>query len=202
MTRKTWLGLVIGLTALALAATFFFDPFAPTVKPVAGPAPTPLGWAAQLELMAGDGIRGDHDGSPATARFADPYGIAVAGDGTVYVADGGDNNRIRRIGRDGQVATLAGSVEGFREGAGTAAAFHTPSGLALDRAGNLYVADTGNHAIRRITPQGIVSTLAGDGIAGHRDGAAAQARFNYQPVWRWMRRDGFTSPTPTTIASG
>lgn len=178
MTRKTWLGLVIGLTALALAATFFFDPFAPAVKPRVGPAPTPLGWAAQLELIAGDGIRGDRDGPPAAARFADPYGIAMAGDGTVYVADGGDNNRIRRIGRDGQVATLAGSGEGFRDGAGTAAAFHTPSGLALDRAGNLYVADTGNHAIRRITPQGIVSTLAGDGTAGHRDGAAEQARFD------------------------
>nr|WP_295382854.1 gluconolaconase [Pseudoxanthomonas sp.] len=178
MTRRTWLGLVIGLTAAALAATFFFDPFAPRVGPVVGPAPTPLGWAAQLEWLAGDGIGGDRDGLPQAARFADPYGVAVAGDGTVYVADGGDNNRIRRIGRDGQVATLAGSVEGFRDGAGTAAAFHTPSGLALDRAGNLYVADTGNHAIRRITPQGIVSTLAGTGVAGYRDGPAAQAQFN------------------------
>jgi len=178
MTRRTWLGLVIGLTAVALAATFFFDPFAPRVRPALAPAPTPLGWAAQLEWVAGEGIGGHRDGLPATARFADPYGIAVAGDGTLYVADGGDNNRIRRIGRDGQVATLAGSTEGFRDGAGTAAAFHTPSGLALDRAGNLYVADTGNHAIRRITPQGIVSTLAGTGVAGHRDGPASQAQFN------------------------
>lgn len=178
MTRRTWLGLVIGLTAVALAATFFFDPLAPRVRPALAPAPTPLGWAAQLEWVAGEGIGGHRDGLPATARFADPYGIAVAGDGTLYVADGGDNNRIRRIGRDGQVATLAGSTEGFRDGAGTAAAFHTPSGLALDRAGNLYVADTGNHAIRRITPQGIVSTLAGTGVSGHRDGPASQAQFN------------------------
>ena len=107
-----------------------------------------------------------------------PYGIAVAGDGTRYVADAGDNNRIRIIHLDGTVATLAGSVEGFIDGSGSAAAFNTPSGLALDREGNLYVADTGNHAIRKVTPQGVVTTLAGDGVAGSNDGHAAQARFN------------------------
>ncbi|MEG3790495.1 NHL repeat-containing protein [Lysobacter sp. CCNWLW3] len=176
MTRNLWLGLVVALTAAALAATFVFEPGAPR-KP-AGPPPTPLGWAGQLQLRAGDGVLGLRDGVAAQARFADPYGLALGRDGTLYVADAGDNNRIRTIRADGSVATLAGSDEGFRDGLGAAAAFDTPSGLALDAAGNLYVADTGNHAIRKISPQGAVSTVAGDGSAGYLDGPGAVARFN------------------------
>ena len=178
MTRKTWLWLAVALSGAALAATFVFAPKQERPASDAGPAPTPFGWTAQLELAAGDGVRGFREGSALQARFADPYGIAVAPDGTRYVADAGDNNRIRRIGADGVVATLAGSQEGFADGAASAARFDTPSGLALDDEGNLYVADTGNHAIRKITPQGAVSTLAGTGVAGFRDGPGAQARFN------------------------
>lgn len=176
MTRNLWLGLAVALTAAALAATFVFEPGARR-KP-AGPQATPLGWAGQLQLRAGDGVLGLRDGPAAQARFADPYGLALGPDGTLYVADAGDNNRIRAIRTDGSVISLAGSGEGFRDGSGAAAAFHTPSGLALDAAGNLYIADTGNHAIRKLSPQGVVSTLAGDGSAGHLDGPAAQARFN------------------------
>ena len=176
MARQHWVWLVVALTAMALAATFVFVPA--SAPPVAGPLPTPFGWAAQLALASGDGQRGLRDGPVLQARFADPYGIAVADDGTRYIADAGDNNRIRKLGVEGTVSTLAGSVEGFVDGVGTAAAFHTPSGIALDRAGNLYVADTGNHAIRKVTPQGVVTTLAGDGVAGSVDGPAAQARFN------------------------
>ena len=97
--------------------------------------------------------------------LADPFGVAVAEDGTVYFSDAGENNLIRKIGPDGIMATLAGS-------------FNTPSGLAIDDDGNLYVADTGNNTIRKVTPDGVVSTIAGDGTAGYVDGSAAQARFN------------------------
>jgi glucose/arabinose dehydrogenase len=96
----------------------------------------------------------------------------------VYIADAGDNNRIRRIGVDGTVTTIAGTREGFADGDVTSAAFHTPSGIAIDTAGNLYVADTGNNAIRKITQQGIVTTIAGNRKAGYRDGAASEAQFS------------------------
>ena len=175
MSRNALLWTAVAVTAAALAATFFFAPRTPGLP---GPAPTPFGWSAQLRLAAGDGVRGMRNGPVARARFDDPYGVAMTEDGTLYVADAGDNNRIRRIDSDGTVTTLAGFSEGFADGDGTTARLDTPSGLALDRAGNLYVADTGNHAIRKITPLGVVSTVAGTGAAGFRDGAAAQAQFN------------------------
>ncbi|MEO7578764.1 MAG: NHL repeat-containing protein, partial [Massilia sp.] len=139
---------------------------------------TALGWQVRAAPLAGDGQAGFADGPVASARFADPFGLVVDRAGTVFVADAGDNNRIRAVHADGSVTTVAGKDEGFADGAGAAAAFNTPSGLAIDEAGNLYVADTGNHAIRKVTPQGIVSTLAGTGAAGYRDGAGAQALFN------------------------
>ncbi|MGQ0733656.1 MAG: gluconolaconase, partial [Acidobacteriota bacterium] len=131
-----------------------------------------------MRVVAGDGVAGVRDGYAHQARFSDPFGVAVSADGIVYLADAGEAHRIRRIAPDGRVSTLAGSTRGMSDGVGAAARFDTPSGIAIDAAGTLYVADTGNHAIRRITPDGIVTTLAGDGIAGHRDGPAAQARFH------------------------
>lgn len=152
---------------------------APDALPQAqGPTATPLGWKAQLQWVAGSGVRGAVDGRAADARFADPYGLAIGPHGALYIADGGDNNRIRRLLDNGSVQTVAGGQEGFADGVDAAAEFNTPSGIAFDTAGNLYIADTGNHAIRKRTPQGVVTTLAGDGSAGFRDGAATQARFN------------------------
>ncbi|MCX2860546.1 gluconolaconase [Paucibacter sp. PLA-PC-4] len=151
----------------------------PTAGAPQGPTPTVIGWRGQLQPCAGDGVEGWRDGPAIESRFADPYGLAVDAQGRIYVADGGTSNRIRVLTAEGQVLTLAGSgAEGWRDGSAAEAAFHTPSGLALDAAGNLYVADTGNHRIRKITPEGQVSTLAGDGQPGHRDGPADQARFN------------------------
>src|SRR5262245_9679326 len=133
------------------------------------PLPTPVGWKARVTTIAGDG-------SP--LAFSDPFGIAIAADGTIYVADAGESNRIRKISPDGNVATLAGGSEGFADGAGPSASFNTPSALALGPDGNLYVADTGNNRIRKITSDGKVSTVAGSGAAGYVDGPAAQAQFN------------------------
>ncbi|MBD9480867.1 SMP-30/gluconolactonase/LRE family protein [Pseudoxanthomonas sp. PXM02] len=178
MSRTAWLWAVVILTTLALAATFLVTPRFPVPVPEAGPPVTPFGWAGQLSLVAGDGVRGTQDGPGLQARFDDPWGIVVMEDGTRYVADAGDSNRIRRIARDGVVSTLAGGNEGFADGMGAAAAFHTPSALARDAHGNLYVADTGNHAIRKVTPAGVVTTIAGTGEAGFRDGPALQAQFN------------------------
>ena len=178
MTRNVWLWIVVVLTAAAVLATFVYERHS---KPgVAAPEPrvTPFGWNGQLQLAAGDGVRGARDGLATQARFDDPYGVAVDAHGNIFIADAGENNRIRRIGHDGTVTTLAGDAEGFADGMGSAARFDTPSGLAIDGAGNLYVADTGNHAIRKITAEGVATTLAGDGIAGFRDGPASQARFN------------------------
>ncbi len=128
------------------------------------PAPTTMGWPVAIGEVAGG--------------FADPFGVALDRLGNVYVADAGDHNRIRRIGVDGVVTDLAGGREGYADGIGAAAAFHTPSGIALDAAGNLIVADTGNNAIRKVTMQGVVSTLAGGGAPGYLDGAGGQAQFN------------------------
>jgi sugar lactone lactonase YvrE len=164
---------VAPLIVLALAAAGFWITFS---RP---PAITlDAHWTAKALVLAGDGVVGVRDGDAAEARFSDPFGVAVASDGTVYVADGGDAPRIRRISPDGRVATVAGGDRGFTDGSGTAARFSTPSGLAIDDRGTIYVADTGNNAIRRITADGQVSTIAGDGVAGDQDGPALHARFN------------------------
>ena len=135
-------------------------------------------WSARVTSIAGDGLPGANNGRGRAIRFADPFGVVLDAAGNLYVADGGDNNSIRKIAPDGSSSTLAGAVEGYAEGAGKAAAFNTPSGLAIDSAGNLYVADTGNNAIRKVTPEGVVSTLAGDGLPGDKDGFGAAAQFN------------------------
>jgi DNA-binding beta-propeller fold protein YncE len=144
------------------------------------PTPTVAGWRAVVWTLAGDGAPGATDNAaPAQARFHNPFGVAVDRRGNIYVADAGDSNRIRKIAAEGAaVTTLAGGAEGFADGAGGAASFNTPSALAIDANGNLYVADTSNNRIRKVTPEGVVTTIAGDGTAGARDGAAYSAQFN------------------------
>lgn len=126
------------------------------------------------------GSTGAADGTASSARFRAPLGIAEAADGTCYVADQ-TNHTIRRIGTDGLVTTIAGSPgnPGSNDGTGSAAGFHLPAGVALDAQGNLYVADSANHTIRKVTGAGVVTTLAGfAGVAGASDGQGAYARFN------------------------
>jgi sugar lactone lactonase YvrE len=107
-------------------------------------------------------------------RLSEPFGIALGPDGSIYVSEGGDAPEIRRVTPDGDVQPLAGGRRGFADGRGSSAAFDTPSHLALGHDGALYVADTGNHAVRRVTPEGDVSTIAGDGAPGSGDGAGAR----------------------------
>ena len=131
-----------------------------------------------MTTLAGDGSPGSQDGPALRSRFQDPFGVAVGADGTVYVADAGEANAVRRVTPQGEVSTLAGGREGFADGSGGAASFHTPSAVALDAEGNLYVADTGNNRIRKVTKEGVVTTHAGGGSAGFRDGPAAEAQFD------------------------
>ncbi len=105
-------------------------------------------------------------------------GIAVDGTGNVYVADW-STNRVHKITPDGSVTTLAGSgAAGNADGTGTAASFRGPTGVAVGPSGSVYVADRGNNAIRKITPAGIVTTLAGSGRPGSADGTGTAASFN------------------------
>jgi sugar lactone lactonase YvrE len=107
-----------------------------------------------VTTLAGSGSPGNADGAGTSASFRGPKGLAVDSSGNVYVADRG-NNTIRKITSSGIVTTLAGSASpGSADGTGTAASFNSPAGVALDASGNLYVADSGNNKIRKITLPG------------------------------------------------
>ena len=123
-----------------------------------------------LTLVAGNGRAGfGGDGGPAAqAQLNTPRGLALDGSGNLYVADSG-NHRIRKVAPDGTITTVAGStIAGYYGDGGAAIAglLRLPSGVAVDGSGNLYIADTGNHVIREVTPDGTISTLTGIGGAG------------------------------------
>ena len=136
-----------------------------------------------VSTLAGiSGTRGSADGIGGNARFWAPFGIAVDTIGNVYVADTA-NNTIRKITPNGVVSTLAGlaSQPGSKDGIGTNARFRNPWGIAVDDAGNVFVADMSNDTIRKITPTGVVTTLAGQlGKSGNADGFGGGALF-YDP---------------------
>ncbi|HYI10689.1 MAG TPA: hypothetical protein VEK57_16630 [Thermoanaerobaculia bacterium] len=122
---------------------------------------------------------GAQDGPAAEARFATPTSVVVCGDAT-FIADSG-NHAIRHLSRDGQVTTWAGALEkpGTQDGSRLTARFRNPSGIAADAQCNLYIADRGNHTIRRISAAGDVTTIAGRAeTSGVADGTGADARFN------------------------
>ena len=101
------------------------------------------------------------------SQFNFPQGVAVDASGNLYVSD--YNHRIQKVTPAGVVTTFAGSTAGHANGTGAAAQFDVPWGLAFDASGNLYVADLSNHRIRKVTPAGVVSTIAGSGTAGFAD---------------------------------
>jgi streptogramin lyase len=133
--------------------------------------------AGLVSTFAGNGKEGAVNGTDSTS-FRSPFGVAVDGSGNLYVADYG-NNLIRMINKAGVVSTLAGTgATGADNGAGTIATFNLPESVAVDAAGNVYVADNANNLIRKITPAGVVSTLAGTGMAGSANGTGTAASFN------------------------
>ncbi|MDP1697369.1 MAG: hypothetical protein Q8L45_06260 [Xanthomonadaceae bacterium] len=138
-----------------------------------------------INTVAGTGVQGffGDGGSAIQARLNDPVGAAVGADGSLYIADR-DNNRIRRVTPGGIINTVAGTgVQGFSGDGGSAmqARLNAPGGVAIGADGSLYIADKGNYRVRRVTPGGIIDTVAGTGVQGFSGdgGPAAQARLAY-----------------------
>ena len=157
-----WLPLLLGLGAPLCAQVNYATPF--TFQVLAGLA----------------GNLGSTDGTGAAARFNHPNGIAIDSSGNLYVADK-VNDVIRKVTPAGVVTTIAGTdgLVGSVDGTGTAALFNQPSGVAVDATGNVFVADTGNNTIRKITPAGVVTTPVGTpGESGSTDGTGPAATFS------------------------
>lgn len=140
-----------------------------------------IGPDGRVTTLAGSaGVTGSVDGPGTVARFSNPAGVGVDSTGNVYVADYG-NSTIRKITPEGVVMTVAGSagIVGSSDGKGADASFRGPYEVAVDLQSNLYVADMYNDLIRKITPEGVVTTLAGQaGVTGHTNGPGLSASFN------------------------
>jgi streptogramin lyase len=144
--------------------------------------------AGNVTTLAGRNF-GYADGQGEEARFNEPMGLTIDADNNLYVADA-NNHRIRKITPQGEVTTVAGSTQGAADGRGTAAQFNTPAGLVIDTQGHIYVVDRFNHLLRKISPDGQVTTLAGaPGEAALVNGPGSEARLSY-PFGIALRDDG------------
>jgi streptogramin lyase len=162
--------------------------FVSVVVAACAPTPAPGPPPRIVSTIAGTaGVMGSLDGEGPDASFGMMYYAELDSAGNLFVADSDNrpnlgNHTIRKITPSGVVSTLAGAagVRGSVDGVGASARFNNPSGIAVDRLDNVYVADTGNHTIRRISPTGDVTTIAGKaGVAAHVDGSAPTARFYF-----------------------
>lgn len=178
-----------------------------------------IGTKKNLGTIAGGGTSGHADGIGTAVKFNGPEGVCVDASDNIIIGDSG-NNRIRWINPDGIVRTIAGDNEGFANGVGSAARFKAPAGVAVDASGNIIVADCQNNRIRKITPEGVVSTIAGDGGEGHADGIGTAATLTsptgvavdasgniFFAEWKggWVRKitsDGYVSTIAGTGSSG
>lgn len=143
----------------------------------------------EINTFVGDGISGFINGDMSNARFSFPKDITIDSEGNFYVTDS-NNNSIRKITPNGMVTTFAGDgTLGFEDGIGSEAKFNFPQGITIDLEDNLYVVDVGNHSIRKITPSGMVSTIAGNGSSGFISGVGNEAQFN-QPRGITIDSDG------------
>ncbi|HEY9232407.1 MAG TPA: NHL repeat-containing protein, partial [Blastocatellia bacterium] len=164
--------LIISILALLSVAAFF------VYRYITKPKPTNPNAMGQVTTYAGTGAPGSADGPRHEASFSDPFGVAVDRRGNVVVSDGA-TNRLRLITPQGEVKTLGGSGEGYADGPALEAQFNTPSAIAFDAAGNLIIADTSNNRIRKLSADyQTVSTIAGSGAQGFKDGPADEAQFD------------------------
>ncbi|GAB3662668.1 hypothetical protein GCM10028791_37850 [Echinicola sediminis] len=130
-----------------------------------------------VSTILGTGGKGFQNGPVTTATLDYPWKSCVDKEGNIYIADR-NNHAIRKIDANGNVSTLAGTgIAGYQDGPGNTAQFNQPLDVAVDDKGVVYVADNINHMIRRIDPDGKVSTVSGSG-KGHQDGALAEAQFS------------------------
>jgi sugar lactone lactonase YvrE len=137
--------------------------------------------AGVVSTIAGTAkVSGTVNGTGPAAQFTNPISISVDGNGNLYVADQNGDASIRKIAPGGVVTTLAGKTgfNGYVDGTGTAAEFDAPWGVGVDTAGNVYVGDTNNNLIRKVTPGGVVTTIAGTPGSGNANGTGTAARFN------------------------
>lgn len=187
ISPKAAAGVILGV--LVLVQAFWWKGLVVKDKPPlvngpmgGGPGPPDIGPPllsgrenVHTDTLSGGAEPGDADGSGTVARFDSPVGLAIDAQSNLYVADS-KNHRIRRVTPNGVTTTLAGSAPGFADGSVDKAQFQMPCGVAVAPNGAVYVADTGNHRIRRIQ-DGQVTTLAG-GASGFADGQGSAVRFN------------------------